>query len=93
MSVVGKSTSLGFKTGLYVSYYAVRYIEERGYFMKAARISGYSDTKHMTVLQIEQILHNFEDQKFALFFTFNMSIFAWQMCMYGLKNFKSATHA
>ncbi len=36
--------------------------------MKAARISGYFDTKYMTVLLIEQILHNFEDQKFANFF-------------------------
>ncbi len=33
--------------------------------MKDARISGYFDTKYMTVLWIEQILHNFEDQKFA----------------------------
>ena len=31
------------------------------------RISVYSDTKYTTILQIEQILHNFEDQKFANF--------------------------
>ncbi len=31
--------------------------------MKDARIFGYFDTKYMAVLQIEQILHNFEDQK------------------------------
>ncbi len=36
--------------------------------MKDARISGYFDTKYMTVLRIEQILHNFEDQNFANFF-------------------------
>ena len=36
--------------------------------MKDARISGYFDTKYMTLLRIEQILHNFEDQKFANFF-------------------------
>ena len=64
MSVVGKSTCSGFKTGLYISYHgenAVRYIKERGYFMKDAQISGYFDTKYMSVLRIEQILHNFED--------------------------------
>ena len=71
MSVVGKSTCSWFKIGLYISYHggnAVGYIRERAYFMKDARISGYFDTKYMTVLGIEQILHNFEDQKFANFF-------------------------
>ncbi len=70
MSVVGKSTCSGFKTGFYISYHggnAVRYIKERGSFLKDGRISEYFDTKYMTVLQIEQILHNFEDQKFANF--------------------------
>ncbi len=70
MSVVGKSTCWGFKTGLYISYHggnAVRYMKQRGYFMKDARISGYFDTKYMTVLRIEQILHQFGDQKFAYF--------------------------
>ena len=33
--------------------------------MKDALIPGYLDTKYMTVLRKEQILHNFEDQKFA----------------------------
>ena len=36
--------------------------------MKDARISGSFDTKYMTVLRIEDILHNFEDQQFANFF-------------------------
>ncbi len=36
--------------------------------MKDARISDCFYTKCMTVLQIEQILHNFEDKKFANFF-------------------------
>ncbi len=37
--------------------------------MKDGRISGYFDTKYMTVLRMaEQILHNFDDQKFANFF-------------------------
>ncbi len=36
--------------------------------MKDSRISGYFDTKYMTVLWLEQILHNFEDRKIANFF-------------------------
>ncbi len=36
--------------------------------MKDARISGYFDTKYVTVLRIEQILHSFGDQKFTNFF-------------------------
>ncbi len=70
MSVVGKSTCSGFKTGLYISCNggkAVRYIKKRGCFMKQGRISGYFDTKYVTVLQIEQILHNFECQKIGNF--------------------------
>ncbi len=35
--------------------------------LKDGRIYGYFDTKYMTVLRIEQILHNFEDQKIAHF--------------------------
>ncbi len=53
MSVVGKSTCSGFKTGLYISNHggnAVRYINQRGYFMKDGRIPSYFDTKYMTVL-------------------------------------------
>ena len=79
MSVVGKSTCSEFKTGLCISYHGgnpVRYIKQRGYFMKDAQISDYFDTQYMTVLRIEQILHNFEDRKFAYFFTSNRSIFA-----------------
>ena len=52
MSVVRKSTCSGFKTGLYISYLggnAVRYIKQRGYFMKDAQIFGHFDTKYMTV--------------------------------------------
>ncbi len=55
MSVVGKSTYLGFRTGLYISYHGgngVRYVKERSYFQKDGRISGYFDTKYITVLQI-----------------------------------------
>ena len=73
MSVVGKSTCSGFKTGLYLSCHSgnalTRYIKQRVYFMKDAQIPGFFDTKYMTVLRIEQILHNFEDQKFADFLT------------------------
>ena len=36
--------------------------------MKDGRKSDYFDTKYMAVLQIEQILHNFEDQNFANFY-------------------------
>ncbi len=68
MSVVGKSTCSGFKTGLYIAYHGgTWYIKQRVCFMKGARISDYFDTKYMIVLQIEQILHNFKDQKFATF--------------------------
>ena len=69
MSVVGKSTCSGFKSGLYISYHggnAVWYIKQRVFFMIDGRISGYFDTKYMKVLQIEQTLHNyFEYQKTA----------------------------
>ncbi len=47
----------------------VRYIKERSYFLEDGPISGYFDTKNMTVLQIEHIFHNFEDQKIAGFFS------------------------
>ena len=71
MSVVGKWTCSGFKTGLYITYYggnAVGYIKARSYFLKDARISGYFDAKYKTVLQIEPILHYFENQKIGNFF-------------------------
>ncbi len=54
MSVVGKSTCSGFKTGLYMSYHGgnvVSYIKKGGYFLKDAEIPGYFDTKYMTVLE------------------------------------------
>ncbi len=35
--------------------------------MKDGRISGYFDTRYVAILRIEQILHNFEDQKIANF--------------------------
>ncbi len=30
--------------------------------MKDGQIAGYFDTKYMTILRIERILHNFKDQ-------------------------------
>ncbi len=50
--------------------------------MKDGRITGYFDTKYMTVLRIEQILHNFEDQKFANFLNlkhvnFRVTLVTW----------------
>ena len=78
MSVVGKSTCSGFKAGFYIFCYggnAVSYIKQRGYFLKDARIPSYFDTKYMTVSRIEQILHNFEDQKFANFFNLEQVYF------------------
>ncbi len=59
MSIVAKSTCWEFKTWLYTSYHvgnAVSFIKQRGYCMKDGRISGYPDTKYMTVCQIEQRL-------------------------------------
>ena len=41
-----------------------------GDLMKDTRISEYFDTKYMTLLWMEQILHIFEDKKFAYFFNF-----------------------
>ena len=69
---VRKSTCSGFKTGVHRSYHdgnAVRYmyIKQRRYFLKEGRITCYFDTKYMTLLQIEQFLHKFEDQKIANF--------------------------
>ena len=70
MGAVGKSTCSRLKTGLNISYRdgnTIRYIKHRGYFIKDGRISDYFDTKYVTVLRIEQLLHNFEDQKIANF--------------------------
>ncbi len=33
--------------------------------MEDGQISGYFDTKYMTILQIKKKLHNFEDRKIA----------------------------
>ena len=49
---------------------------------KNARISGYFDTKYMTVLRVEQILHNFEDQKFANFLNLEQVNFRMTLVMY-----------
>ena len=38
--------------------------------MKDGRSTDYFDTNYMTILRIEQILHNFEDQKIA--YSFNL---------------------
>ncbi len=35
--------------------------------IKVCSVSSYFDAKYMTVLQIEQILHNFEDKKMPIF--------------------------
>ncbi len=85
MSVVGKSTCSGLKTGLYISYHganAVKYTKQRGYFMKDDRIPGYFDTKYLTLLQIEQIWHNFEDQKLANFFNLEQVNFRVTLVMW-----------
>ena len=47
---------------------SVRYIKQRGYFLKDGWIFGYFDSKYITVLRIEQIFHHFEDQKSDNFF-------------------------
>ncbi len=70
----GKIDLFRVKTGLHMSYNgvnAVRYIKQRGYFMKDGRIYGYFDTKYMTISQTEQNVHNIEDQKIANFLTLN----------------------
>ena len=51
------------------------YLEKCLSCVEDGRISGYFDTKYMTILPIEQILHNFEDQIF--FLTSNRSIFVY----------------
>ena len=43
-------------------------VEEEELFPEDGRISGYFDTKYIAVLQIEQLLHNFNNQKNANFF-------------------------
>ncbi len=56
--------------------------------MKDTRISGYFDTKYMTVLRIEQILHNFEDQKFANFLNLKQVNFRVTLVIYDAKTLK-----
>ena len=56
--------------------------------MKDARISGHFDTKYMMtmiVLQMEQILNNFEDQKFANFLNLKQVNFCVTLVIYALK--------
>ena len=50
--------------------------------MKDVRISGNFDTKYMTVLRIEKILHNFGDQKFANFFNREQVNFRMTLIIY-----------
>ncbi len=50
--------------------------------MKDGRKFGYFDTKYMTVLRIEQILHNFEDQKFVNFFNLEQVDFRVTLVIY-----------
>ena len=50
--------------------------------MKDGRMSGYFDTKYMSILKIEQILHNFEDQKFANFFNLEQVNFRMTLVIY-----------
>ena len=53
--------------------------------MKDARISGHFDTKYMIVLRMEQILHNFEDQKFANLLNLEQVNFRVTLVMYVLR--------
>ncbi len=55
------------------------------YFMKDCLISGCFDTKYMTVLRIEHILRNFEDQKFANFVNLEQVNFCVTLVIYLLK--------
>ncbi len=50
--------------------------------MKDGRTSAYFDTKYTTALQIEQILHNFEDQKIANFFNLKQVYFRVTLVIY-----------
>ncbi len=81
MRVVGKSTCSGFKTGLHISFHsrnAARY-RNRGFKFLIILISN----NYMTVLRTEQILHNFEDRKFANFFSFERVNFHVTLIIYG----------
>ena len=50
--------------------------------MKDGRIAGYFDTKYMTILRIERILHNFKDQKIANFFNLELVNFRVTLVIY-----------
>ncbi len=50
--------------------------------MKDGRISWYFDTKYMTILRIEQILHKFEDQQFANFLNLEQVNFRVTLVIY-----------
>ncbi len=52
------------------------YIVIPEYYLEDGR---YFDTKYMKVLQIKEILPNFEDQKIANFLMLNRSIFVWHL--------------
>ncbi len=71
MSVVGISTCSGFKTGLYISYHMMGMlsgISNRGVFSWNILEFLVILISNIWLLRIEQILHNFEDQKFAKVF-------------------------
>ena len=51
-------------------------------FLEDGWVSGYFDTKYITILQIDQILHNFEDQKIADFFNLEQVNFRVTLVMY-----------
>ncbi len=87
-SVVGKLTCSGFKTGLYISYHggnAVRYIKQSGYLMKYGRISGYFDTKYMTVLlertKSTQFLRDTRQISFG-FYDLSLYMCQWDKILY-----------
>ncbi len=71
MSVVGKSTCSGLKPWMYISYHGgnVASVSNREFILRnMVEFLVIFDTKHMIFLRIEQLLHNFEDQKIANFF-------------------------
>ncbi len=49
---------------LYIDLYTHDHVVKKG---NSTQISGYFDTKYVTILRIEQILHKFEDQKLPIF--------------------------
>ena len=57
-------------------------VEEEELFPEDGRISGYFDTKYIAVLQIEQLLHNFNNQKNANFFNLEQVNFRVTLVIY-----------